>query len=161
MGMSMAQAGTRTYQYSHTIGIDDFSGRAFRCAVDLALGPQGMLYVLQRGTPVHNNVAVKICDVEEKFFGDFGSYGSGPGQWVWPAAIAIDSQQRHYVSDDWNQRISAFDTQGNLLDEWGRAGIGDGQLNRPLGIAFDHRENLLVVDSGRGRLKIHRKLGHS
>ena len=151
--MSTTQVGTRNYQYSHTIGIDDFSGRAFRCAVDLTLGPQGMLYVLQRGTPLHNNVSVKICNVGEEFFGDFGTYGSGPGQWVWPAAIAIDSQQRLYVSDEWNQRISVFDTQGSLLDEWGQPGSGDGQLNRPSGIAFDLRENLLVVDALNHRIQ--------
>ena len=151
--MTTPEIGTRNYQYSHTIGIDDFAGRSFRCAVDLALGPQGMLYVLQRGVSLQQNMAVKICSVDEEFIGEFGSYGSGPGQWVWPAGIAIDSDERLYVSDEWNQRISVFDKQGNLLDEWGEAGAGQGQLNRPSGLAFDAAENLLVVDALNHRIQ--------
>ncbi len=151
--MTTSKIGTRNYQYSHTIGIDDFAGRSFRCAVDLALGPQGVLYVLQRGVSIQQNMAVKICSVDEEFFGDFGCYGSGPGQWVWPAGIAADSQQRLYVSDEWNQRITVFDKQGNLLDEWGEAGAAEGQLNRPSGLAFDAEENLLVVDAYNHRIQ--------
>ena len=145
--MSTPEVGTINYQYSHTIGIDDSAGRSFRCAVDLALGPEGLLFVLQRGMSLQKNLAVKICSVDEEFFGDFGTYGTGPGQWVWPAGIAADSQQRLYVSDEWNQRITVFDKQGNLLDEWGEAGAAEGQLNRPSGLAFDAEEHLLLVDA--------------
>jgi len=99
------------------------------------------------------NLAVKICNVDEEFFGDFGTYGTGPGQWVWPAGIAADSQQRLYVSDEWNQRITVFDKQGNLLDEWGEEGAGEGQLNRPSGLAFDAEEHLLVVDAYNHRIQ--------
>ena len=145
--MSTQQTTARAYHYDHTIGMDDFAGRSFRNIVDLAIGPQEMLYVLQRGTPVHRNVSVKKCNVNEEWFGDFGTYGSGPGQLVWPAGIAIDSWQRLYVTDEWNHRVSVFDTEGNLLDEWGQEGDGPGQLNRPSGITLDADENLLVVDT--------------
>src|SRR5919109_3666934 len=101
--MNTRQLKTNVYQYDRTIGMDDFAGRAFRNIVDLALGTNDMIYVLQRGEPVHHNVAVKKCNVSEDWFGDFGSYGSGPGQMVWPAGIAIDSQQRLYITDEWNQ----------------------------------------------------------
>jgi DNA-binding beta-propeller fold protein YncE len=151
--MTTAKTRTRTYEYDHTIGIDDFAGRAFRCAVDVTLGPQGMIYVLQRGTPLHRNVSVKMCNFGEEFFGDFGAYGSEPGQWVWPAAIVMDSQQRLYVSDEWNQRISCFDSKGGFLGEWGEAGSKPGQLSRPSGLALDPQENLLVVDSGNHRVQ--------
>ena len=151
--MSTPGIGTKTYQYSHTIGIDDFAGRSFRCAVDLALGLEGVLYVLQRGVSLQKNVAVKICSADEEFFGDFGTYGTGPGQWVWPAGVAADSQQRLYISDESNQRISVFDQQGNFLNEWGEAGDGEGKVNRPSGLAFDSEENLLVVDAYNHRIQ--------
>jgi len=157
--MSTPEVGTRKYQYSHTIGIDDSAGRSFRCAVDLALGPEGLLFVLQRGMSLQKNLAVKICNVGEEFFGDFGTYGTGPGQWVWPAGIAADSKQRLYVSDEWNQRITVFDKQGNLLDEWGEEGAAEGQLNRPSGLAFDAEEHLLVVDAYNHRIQKFTKEG--
>ena len=144
---------TRTFEYDHTIGLDDFAGRAFRNLADVALGPDDVLYVLQRGEPLHHNVAVKKCSVGEEWFGEFGQYGSAPGQMVWPAGIAVDSRQRLYVSDEWNQRISVFDTEGALLDEFGEPGSGPGQLKRPSGLALDAAENLLVVDAGNHRVQ--------
>ena len=78
--MSTLQVSARSYLYSHTIGIDDFSGRSFRNAVDLALGQNGVLYVLQRGVAMQRNLGVKICSVEEEYFGEFGVYGAGPGE---------------------------------------------------------------------------------
>ena len=151
--MTTGTTQARAYQYDHTIGMDDFAGRSFRNLADLALGPNEMLYVLQRGESLHHNVAVKICNVGEEWFGDFGSFGSGPGQMVWPAGIAVDSAERLYITDEWNQRVSVFDTEGNLLDEWGTSGDGDGQLNRPSGIAFDADENLLIVDARNHRVQ--------
>ncbi len=151
--MTTVTTQARAYQYDHTIGMDDFAGRSFRNLADLALGLNEMLYVLQRGESLHHNVAVKICNVGEEWFGDFGSFGSGPGQMVWPAGIAVDSAERLYVTDEWNQRVSVFDAEGNLLDEWGSSGHGDGQLNRPSGIAFDADENLLIVDARNHRVQ--------
>lgn len=141
------------FEYDHTIGMDDFAGRSFRNLADLAIGPDEMLYVLQRGESVHHNVAVKKCNVSEGWFGEFGTFGTGPGQMVWPAGIAIDSRQRLYVTDEWNQRVSVFDIDGNLLDEWGEKGSADGRLDRPSGLAFDANEDLLVVDARNHRVQ--------
>jgi len=157
--MSTVKTSTRKYAYSHTIGIDDFSGRSFRNAIDLALGPEGRLYVLQRGVSMQRNLAVKMCNLNEEFFGDFGVYGTGKGEWIWPAGIAIDSQQCLYVSDEWNQRISVFDSDGNFLEEWGENGDAPGQLDRPSGLTFDHDDNLLVVDAFNHRVQRFSKHG--
>ena len=151
---------TRTFEYDHTIGLDDFAGRAFRNLADVGIGPDEMLYILQRGEPLHHNVSVKKCSVGEEWFGEFGQYGSNPGQMVWPAGIAVDSRQRLYVSDEWNQRISVFDTEGALLDEFGEPGSGPGQLKRPSGLALDAAENLLVVDAGNHRVQKFTPDGH-
>ncbi len=144
---------TTTYEYSHTVGIDDFSGRSFRYAVDLALGQGDVLYVLQRGVAMQRNLGVKICSVDEEYFGEFGVYGTGQGEWMWPAGIATDSQEQVYVSDEWNQRISVFDSKGVFLKEWGEFGAGPGQINRPSGLAFDPQGHLLIVDTLNHRIQ--------
>ena len=149
----MIDLNARTYPYSHTIGIDDFSGRSFRNAVDLAVGKEDVLYVLQRGVEMQRNLAVKICNVNEEYFGDFGSYGTGPGEWIWPGGIAVDANHRLYISDEWNQKITIFDEKGNFLSEWGEAGTDHGQLNRPNGLAFDNNQRLLVVDALNHRIQ--------
>lgn len=151
--MGMTVFSSPVYHYSHTIGIDLYDGRGFRDPVDLALGPDDTVYVLQRGTPFHQNVLIKKCTLDEEFLGEFGSYGGEPGRWVWPACLIMDAEQRLYVSDEWNNRISVFDTQGDLLNEWGEAGNEDGKVYRPSGIALDHDMNLLVVDTGNHRVQ--------
>lgn len=151
--MTTSELVSRTFVYDHTIGMDDFAGRSFRNLADLAIGPDEMLYVLQRGESVHHNVAVKKCNVSEEWFGEFGTFGTEPGQMVWPAGIAIDSQQRLYVTDEWNQRLSVFDTEGNVLAEWGEKGSGEGQFDRPSGLALDANEDLLVVDARNHRVQ--------
>lgn len=158
--MTTSTATTNKYEYSHTIGMDDFAGRAFRCIVDLAVGPQDMLYVLQRGTPVHRNVSVKKCGIDESWHDEFGEYGSEPGQMVWPAGIAIDSDQLLYVTDEWNQRVSVFDVDGNLQREWGQVGSGTGQFNRPSGIVVDQLGRVLVVDARNHRIQVFTREGN-
>lgn len=143
----------RTYKYDHTIGMDDFSGRAFRNLADVAIGTNEMLYVLQRGEAVHLNVSVKICSMDEEWFGDFGTYGTEPGAMGWPAGIAVDADRSLYVTDEWNHRVTVFDVNGNLLRHWGSEGIGDGQFNRPSGIMLDHDNTLLVVDAQNHRIQ--------
>ena len=82
------------------------------------------------------------------------------GEWMWPAGIATDSQEQLYISDEWNQRISVFDSRGNFLDEWGEAGAAPGQLNRPSGLAFDAEDRLLVVDALNHRIQRFTKDGN-
>ena len=145
--MGTNTAPTPSYAYCHTIGVDLYSGRGFRDPVDLAEGPDGSVYVLQRGTPFHQNVLIKVCGPDQELLGEFGAYGSEKGQWAWPACIIMDSEQRLYVSDEWNHNISVFDTEGSFLDEWGEFGDGQGQLNRPCGMALDFNGHILVVDT--------------
>ena len=77
----------------------------------------------------------------------FGGYGPGVGQFVWPAGIALDSAGNVYVTDEWSNRVSVYDGDGEPLRRWGAEGSGPGQLDRPSGIAIDARDNVYVVDS--------------
>jgi len=145
--MAIDSTPTPTYTYRHTIGVALYSGRGFRDPVDMAQGPDGKVYVLQRGTPFHQNVLIKVCGPDQELLGEFGDYGSEKGQWVWPACIVMDSDQLLYVSDEWNHKISIFDTEGSFVQEWGEHGNGQGQLNSPCGMALDLDGNILVVDT--------------
>ena len=145
------------YRYSHSIGIYALLGRGFNNPVDVAFGPEGVLYVLNRAGP---EVAVRMpykrvsmCTVDSEFLGEFSSGGTGDGQLMWPASIAIDRDANVYVSDEALHRVTVFDSKGNFLRNWGTRGSGDGQLNRPAGIAFDGNDNLLVVDGMNNRIQ--------
>ena len=88
------------FRYHQTIGLLAQSGRGFSLPVDFAFG-QGVLYV-NRGTPVARNTHVTICTVDGDYRADFGSYGTGDGQFIWPTAAAVDRDGCVYVSSETN-----------------------------------------------------------
>ncbi len=81
------------------------------------------------------------------------------GTLIWPLAIAVDSDENIYVSDEGIHRISVWNSDGDFLRKWGRQGASDGQLDRPTGIAFSSDEDLYVVDSMNHRVQKFTKEG--
>ena len=151
------------YRYTHTIGLFANTGRGFQNPVDIALGRDGVLYVLSRGSsdlelrlPYKR---VTMCTAEEDYLGEFSSGGTEDGQMMWPVSIAINRDDNVYISDEALQRISIFDKGGRYLNKWGLKGKGDGEFDRPAGIAFDRDDNLLVVDGLNNRVQKYTKDG--
>ena len=145
---------TRTYHYDRTIGKGEFGGAGFRQPMDLALGRDGRIYVVNRSHEYRQGgVRVTMLTLDEEYIGEFSQLGEGDGDLYWPVSIALDSDQNVYISDDWLTRISVFDKDGEFLHKWGVPGSGDGELNKPSGIKFDKEDNLYVVDSGNNRVQ--------
>ena len=136
----------RVYNYSHTIGRNATGGPGFRHPVDLALGSNGTVYVINRGDEFQPCQRVSVITIDEEFIRDFGSVGTGDGQFTWPTAIALDRDENVYVADEWLNRISIFDSDGNYLGKWGTSGSGEGQINGPSGIVFDGEGNLYITE---------------
>ena len=153
------------YRYSHTIGMyAQLASRGFNGPVDVALGRDGILYVLSRALyDIAPNVVyqkrVTMCTFYEEYLGEFGSAGNEDGQFMWPVSIAIDKDGHIYVSDEALQRISIFDKSGQFLGKWGVNGSEEGEFDRPAGIAFDKDDNLLVVDGLNNRIQKYTKEG--
>ena len=84
---------------------------------------------------------------DEGFVGEFGRYGDGEGEIIWPAGIVVDSRGNVYVTDEWLNRVTIFDQDGNFLRLWGSPGHGDGDLDGPSGIDIDKEDNVYIVDS--------------
>ena len=148
---------TKTFIYSHTIGFLAGTGRGFTNPVDLAINSQGIIYVLNRAgpeTPIRlPSKRVSMCTLDEDFLGEFGTGGTGDGEFWWPSSIAIDSQDRVYVADEGLQRITIFTKDGEYLGKWGEKGSADGQLEYPSSLAFDAEDNLYLTDSGNHRVQ--------
>jgi len=84
----------------------------------------------------------------------WGSEGSGDGEFKWPSGIAIDQTGNIYVADTYNHRIQKFASDGNYIDKWGGFGSWDGRFNRPKGIAVNSDENIVyVVDNYNNRIQ--------
>ncbi|MFQ6026615.1 MAG: NHL repeat-containing protein [Dehalococcoidia bacterium] len=141
-------------EYYSTLGITTMEGRGFYVPHDTAIGKDGRLYVVNRSQQnVTRGVRITVCDLEGEFFGCFGSYGEGNGQFVSASGGAIDSQGRLYISDEHNHRITVFDHSGQYLSKWGTHGAGEGELDTPSGIAFSSQDNLYVADTYNNRIQ--------
>ncbi len=145
--------GLEHFSYSHTIGIASFQGRGFMNPVDVRLDSKGLLFVLSRSNAGNKDVRVSVQTLESEFLYEFGRWGTEPGQTTHPTAMAFDSDDRLYVTDEFMHNVNVFDREGKFLDRWGEFGTGPGQFDRPSGIAIDSEDNIHIVDHLNARVQ--------
>jgi DNA-binding beta-propeller fold protein YncE len=87
------------------------------------------------------------------FLAQWGTQGSGAGQFSFPHSIAADHSFNIYVTDTGNNRVEKFTSAGAFVTSWGSSGTGDGQFFQPLGIAIDGSTNVYVVDNSNHRVQ--------
>ena len=83
----------------------------------------------------------------------WGSLGSGNGQFNDPAGVAVDASGNVYVADTGNNRIQKFNANGGYLSQWGTAGSGSGQFSGPFGLTVAGG-SVYVVDTGNARVQV-------
>jgi len=143
-----------TFSYDHSIGRGEFAGTGFRNPVDLALGADEVVYVVNRSYESRpDGVRISVCTLREDLIREFGSYGEKDGQFVWPTAIALDRNEQIFVADEWLNRISIFSKDGKFVGAWGKTGSGNGELNGPSGLAIDRGDVMFLVDSRNHRVQ--------
>ena len=147
-------------KYSHTIGLCTMLGRGFMFPSDTAIDSNGKLFTVSRGHPGDLRTRrVTSFDVDSQFYGVFGEHGEGDGQFIWPSAIAIDTDDNIYISDEYTNRINIFDKTGKSIAHWGVPGDEIGHFKGPSGIAFDSDDNLYIADHGNHRIQKFTKHG--
>ena len=139
-------AAGRVFDYSYCLGMYGMSGQGFWTPQDFALADDDTVFVINRGAEELGQRISKVT-LDHQFLDQFGAFGRGDGQFVWPRSIALDGAGSVYATDDFLNRVSIFDPDGTFQCSWGEAGDGKGQLNAPSGMAFDADENLVMVDA--------------
>jgi len=107
----------------------------------LAFLPDGHFLL---GDGYHNGRVVKYTN-DGDFVMEFGSVGSGPGQFDLIHGIAVDRTGRIYVSDRLNHRIQVFTPSGEYIEEWP-------DLYDPVGIYIDKDDFVWVLDATLNRV---------
>lgn len=78
-------------------------------------------------------------------------FGSAPGQFACPSAIASDTAGLLYVADAFNNRVQVLDRAGRVVRFAGDEGL---PLNRPAGLAVHSGSGTLyVAETGSGRIR--------
>ena len=154
-------AAGRVYDYNYCLGRGGITGIGFQDINGIAVGPDNKIYVLNRGgeniasvpwNKTGRGTRVGVFNLgdgsgHEEFLTEFGRYGDGDGEFIWPAGIALDSEYRVFVSDEFLNSISIFDSEGTFIKSW-RGKKPDGSiLQGPCGIAISNSQEIYVVES--------------
>ncbi|MDE3069156.1 MAG: NHL repeat-containing protein [Acidobacteriota bacterium] len=90
----------------------------------LAVGPDGRVYVADQFS--HK---VQVFSPAGRFEGQWGSFGSGPGQFGAVGGLAFDARGDLYLADCANDRIEVFTAAGRFIRAWGTSGSAVGQFH--------------------------------
>ena len=107
----------------------------------LAFLPDGHFLL---GDGYQNGRVVKYTN-DGDFVSEFGSVGSGPGEFDLVHGIAVDRGRRIYVSDRLNHRIQVFTEDGEYVEEWP-------DIYDPVAIFIDEKDAVWVLDATLNRL---------
>ena len=110
---------------------------------DVIVAPNGEILISEGHSYQGPHGRISRFDSDGTFLGSFGEFGSGPGQFNVPHAMAFDSQGRLFVADRGNNRIQIFDEHYNVVEEWR-------QFGRPNDVFIDDNDVMYVLDSESG-----------
>jgi hypothetical protein len=117
-------------------------------AGSIAVGRTGMVYVSDSG-----NTRVQVFTPQGRFIRQFGSYGSGKGQFFFPGPLVVDGSGNVYVGDDQNRTLAKFSPAGKVIWRIGGSASSDPDLlghQNPTSI--DVHGRLVVVNDDQGRV---------
>lgn len=84
---------------------------------------------------------------------EFGSAGSGDGQFGFLDGVAVDKDGNIYAADSGSHEIDKFDSAGVFITSWGTQGSGDGEFQYPRDVAIDSEGNIYVADTENHRIQ--------
>jgi len=112
----------------------------FNRPTDVIVGRNGDIFVSCGHSPDYGDARIVKFSKDGKFIKQWGTAGAGPGQFVGPHSLAIDSKGRLFVADRANNRIQIFTQDGKFIAEWK-------QFGRPSGLWIGKNDVLYVSDS--------------
>ncbi|HEX4107099.1 MAG TPA: NHL repeat-containing protein [Solirubrobacteraceae bacterium] len=123
----------------------------------VALDGHGNVYVGDQFSYV-----VQRFSTSGAYEGEFGSYGTGAGQFGTVSGLAVDAAGDVYLVDASHDRVERFTAGGQFISEWGSPGSGLGQFHFGAGNGPDgppgggiavEGDYVYVSDTGNGRIE--------
>ena len=153
---------TDKLSYNRTVGLCSMEGRGFYFPADTVIGSDEKLYTVSRSLDGDTRgVRVTIYDIDEEYYGTFSGYGEDPGDLIWPTSITQSNDDTIIVTDEYLNRVSFFETTGQLIRTWDNAGMQDINLDGPAGIAVDTENNVYISDHHNHRIQVVSQEGYS
>lgn len=145
-------------EYSHTIGFLSNEGRGFNNPIDMCVGPNESIYILNRAGPEVGirlpYKRVSVCSSDGEYIRQFGTGGTQAGEFWWPSSIDYTTSGEIVISDEALNRLSFFTPEGQFIRSFGDSGTSDGLLNRPSYVKCGSDGILYVSDSLNHRVQL-------
>jgi sugar lactone lactonase YvrE len=119
----------------------------FNEPVGLTTGPNGNVYLVDTWNGRVQELSPDIFPISEWTVNGWYSQSIDNKPY-----IAVDSENRIYVTDPEGFRVLIFDSAGNYLGRFGTYGTAPNQFALPVGIAIDAQDNVYVVDTHNNRV---------
>ena len=116
-------------------------GEPFNLPTDLALGPDGEMYI----SDGYGNARIHKYSPDGELIKSWGKPGTGPGEFDLPHCVRVDPCNRLMVADRENNRIQFFTLDGEYIEEWG-------DLLQPDTIFIDEDDLVYVAELRAARL---------
>ncbi|MCS7220078.1 MAG: PKD domain-containing protein [Anaerolineae bacterium] len=151
-GNHRVQIYNRNFAYVATLGVTGQSGSTndrFNCPSDVAVDKNGYIYVADDG-----NNRIQVFDSNRQYVRTIGGGGTGNSfdrfsDWG-PHHLAVDSQERLYVTDSGNSRVQVFDNFANgnayLTTIGGVSGVQVGRFRHAFGIAIGPDDSVYISE---------------
>lgn len=124
----------------------------FGFVTDCVQDSQGCFYVAEYG----EFDRIQKFSPERKYLLQWGSPGAELQQFKRPQKMAIDADDRIWVTDACNHRVQVFEVHGEqvkLVAHWGEHGYEPGQLNYPYDILLDGAGHVYLCEFGNHRVQ--------
>ena len=93
----------------------------------------------------YQNGRIVRYNEQGEFISEFGSVGSGPGQFDLLHGVAVDRNRRIYTADRRNNRIQVFTEDGVFIEEWP-------DILDPVGVYVDESDGVWVISATLNRI---------
>lgn len=141
-----------------TIGSEGLESGQFRNPRNLAIAPDGTIYVAD----TFNHRIQHLTSEGEvlQVWGRFADIAQGEapgGSFYEPWGITVTPDGSVFVADTWNHRIQKFTANGEFITMWGFFGQAETPyaLWGPRGIAYDEDGNIYITDTGNKRVVVY------
>ncbi len=132
-----------------TFGENGTEPGRFQFVTDVAIGPNGNLFIAEYGFTDR----IQVFSPQGEYLNHWGSFGEAEDQFQRPMAIAFDGTDKLYIADSSNHSIKVYTIDGKFSHAFGTHGSMPGELEFPYDLAIDQEGDIYTIEFSNHRIQ--------